>query len=360
MLADLARDHLPDFMQRPGPKGLLLWQVLSLPVILFISWILGRTAGYLLRRLATRATRFTTSNLDDQIVERISKPANLALTVLVAHALVPILDLTSSAYDAVGHFLGVFLVFSLFWSAYRLVDIGQLAIVNSGWFVKTANNVGLLALSMRFVKVLVSVLGLVAMLQELGYQVTGIIAGLGIGGLAVALAAQKTLEHVLGSVMLSLDQPFHVGDVIKFEDVTGEVEAIGLRSTRIRTPERTIVSIPNGKLADMRIEAISSRDRIRLATLFTLQPNTSSTQLVQIVDELKRAARGEPLVTNDSVQVWVKELSQTAAVIELICAFETTSFAEFASHRERLLLEALRIVEKVGAKWCTPPAIAAV
>ena len=201
-------------------------------------------------------------------------------------------------------------------------------------------------------------LAVVVMLQELGYQVTGIIAGLGIGGLAVALAAQKTLEHVLGSVMLSLDQPFLVGDVIKFEDITGEVEAIGLRSTRVRTPDRTVVTIPNGKLADMRIEAISSRDRIRLATLLSLTPDTSAAQLERIIAEVKKFLLAQPKTTQDSVLVWLKELTPSAAVIEVICAYDTTLFAEFAAAREAALLEILRIVDAAGARWAVWPVVA--
>lgn len=356
MLADIARDHLPDLFSRPGPKGLLLWQFLSLPIIFAVAWMIGRTLGYVLRKGARRATKFTTTSLDDQIVDRISRPANLALTIISAHLLIPILELVPTAYEAVERILGVALMFAIFWSLFKLVDIAQNGLVNASWFARTANNVGLVALTMRFVKVMVAVMGLVAMLQELGYQVTGIIAGLGIGGLAVALAAQKTLEHVLGSIMLSLDQPFQVGDVIKFEDLTGEVEAIGLRSTRIRTPDRTIVTIPNGKLAEMRIEAISTRDRIRLATTLSLQPQTSRVQLEQIVRELKAEMARQPKLTPASALVWVKEINATAAIIEVICTFDTTSFSEFAGYREEVLLAALAIIENADAKWTTPPA----
>ena len=132
-------------------------------------------------------------------------------------------------------------------------------------------------------KVFVAIGGLVATLAAFGYPVATVLAGLGIGGLALAFGAQKTIENLFGSISLAADQPFRVGDFVKVEDFTGNVERIGMRSTQIRTPDRTLVSIPNGQLADMRIEDFASRDRIRFAATVGLVYGTTEPQVRRVV-----------------------------------------------------------------------------
>ena len=122
----------------------------------------------------------------------------------------------------------------------------------------------------NLLKAAVMVMGAITTAATFGYPVTTVVAGLGIGGIAFAFGAQKTVENLFGSIALAADQPCRVGDTVKVEDVVGQVEYIGTRSTRIRTADRTLVTIPNGRLADSRIESYAVRDRIRLATTITL------------------------------------------------------------------------------------------
>src|SRR5439155_709353 len=117
-------------------------------------------------------------------------------------------------------------------------------------------------LGRRTLKVFVAVVAFIAALQNFGFNVTGLIAGLGVGGLAVALAAQKTVENLFGSVSLVADQPVRVGDVCRFGDTVGTVEDIGLRSTRVRTVDRTLVTIPNAQFSTLALDNLSQRDRI--------------------------------------------------------------------------------------------------
>ena len=133
----------------------------------------------------------------------------------------------------------------------------------------------------QFGKLVVGAIALMVALSALGYPVTSVIAGLGIGGVALALAAQKTVENLFGSVSILADQPFQVGDTIRVDTVEGTVETIGLRSTRMRTVDRTLIIIPNGKLADMRIESLGPRDRMRFATRLSLVLLQRSGELAQ-------------------------------------------------------------------------------
>ena len=135
-----------------------------------------------------------------------------------------------------------------------IVDAALRWAADSPWGRTHAQGASMLPSVRRATKVAVVALGAVAVLAQVGYPVGSLLAGLGLGGLAVALAAQKTVENLIGSVTIGLDVPFKVGDFVRADGAEGTVEAIGLRSTRLRTLDRTVVTIPNGKLADARIE----------------------------------------------------------------------------------------------------------
>ena len=126
-------------------------------------------------------------------------------------------------------------------------------------------------LARRALKAFVVLIALLAVFQNLGFNATGILAGLGVGGLAVALAAQKSLENLFGGLSLIADQPVRVGDMCRFGSQQGTVEDIGLRSTRVRTLDRTVVTIPNADFATMQLENLAARDRMRLTATIGLR-----------------------------------------------------------------------------------------
>ena len=130
----------------------------------------------------------------------------------------------------------------------------------------------------RVIDVLVLFAGLLFTFYHFGVDPTAALAGLGVGGIAVALAAQKTLENVVGGISLIADQAVRVGDTLKLGDILGTVEDVGLRSIRIRTLDRTIVSVPNGQIATMSIEILSARDKFWFHPLVSLRLDTTPAQ----------------------------------------------------------------------------------
>jgi MscS family membrane protein len=197
----------------------------------------------------------------------------------------------------------------------------------------------------------------------LGYQATTLLAGLGIGGVALALAAQKTVENLFGTFSLAVDQPFREGDSIRIDGAEGVVEAVGLRSTRIRTADRTVVSIPNGKLADMRVETLSRQDKLRFFCSVPLT-HARTAQLEQLLKKLDGLLASEPLIDPPSASARVVALTNVGVNIEAAAMLATTDGAKFAEARARLLLGILRSVEEVGVRLAgtvqtievTPPA----
>ena len=178
--------------------------------------------------------------------------------------------------------------------------------------------------------------------------------GLGIGGLALAFGAQKTIENLFGSISLAADQPFRVGDFVKIEDFTGNVERIGMRSTQIRTLDRTLISLPNGKLADMQIEDFASRDRIRLAATVSLAYGTTEEQVRRVVAGIETMLRAHPKVWPEVVVARLAALSVSSLDVEVLCWFETRDYGEFRDYRQEALLGIMGVVREAGTGLAFP------
>jgi MscS family membrane protein len=184
--------------------------------------------------------------------------------------------------------------------------------------------------------------------------VASLLAGLGIGGIALALAAQKTVENLFGSVAIGVDQPFRVGDMVKVEDVQGWVESIGMRSTRIRTLDRTLVSFPNGKLADTRCENIQVRDRLRLYANLALSYGTTAAQMRAVLSGIEAALRSHPRISADPPMVRFTELKESVLNVEVNAWFATQDWLEFTVLRQELYLRFMEVVEQSGASFAFP------
>jgi MscS family membrane protein len=211
-----------------------------------------------------------------------------------------------------------------------------------------------LVFASRFGKTVVAAFALIALFSELGYPVTTLLAGLGVGGIAVALSAQKSLENLIGAFAIAMDQPFREGDFIRVDGMLGTVELIGMRSTRIRTVDRTLVSIPNGKLSEMRIETFAARDRVRMGFTFGLTYTTTEAQLRGVINDFNELLSKSPKIWPDGRSVRFVGLGDSSLNIEAGCLFGTSDFDEFAKLREDVLLGLMKIVEQHGAAFAMP------
>ena len=173
------------------------------------------------------------------------------------------------------------------------------------------------------------------------------------GGIAIAFAAQKTVENFFGAVSIGVDQPLRVGDFVKAEGTLGTVESIGLRSTRIRTLDRTLVTVPNGKLADMQIETFAERDRIRMAVVVGLEYGTTAKQLRAVIAGIESLLRAHPKVWPDVIVRFVG-FGASSLDLDVWAWFQTTDFAEFRDIRQEVLLGIMEVVETNGCSFAFP------
>jgi MscS family membrane protein len=349
-----AREHLPMLLLRPGPQELLLWQWLALPILAALAWGAGRLFAWVTRSVLSRVFARTRTSWDDAFLEEILNPLVLAWSLGFAYLLLPWLGLSIPARAFLHAVLDAGVVVALFWGLWRSVEVAGRALEESQWGRASASARSVLAIGVRMGKFLVVGMGLIAALSQLGYPVTSLLAGLGLGGLALALAAQKTGEHLLGSISLVVDQPFRVGDFVKIEDFVGSVEAIGLRSTRFRTLDRTLISLPNGRLADMRLESFTARDRMRLACTIGLVYGTRATQMREVLEGLEGALRAHPRIWPDAIVVRFKEIAASSLDIEVMAWFETEEWSEFQLIRQEVLLQFMEVVERAGTSLAFP------
>jgi MscS family membrane protein len=188
----------------------------------------------------------------------------------------------------------------------------------------------------------------------LGFNMSTALAGVGILTLAVGFGAQKSIENLFGGVFVLGDEVIRVGDVCKFGDRTGTVEDIGLRSTRVRTEERTLLAIPNGTVATINIENLSRRDKILFKTVLGLHVDTSAEHLRNVLSEIRGVLSGHEKIEKNTMRVRLTELAATAINVELVCYVLTRDFDEFAAVREDLLLRIMSFVEDSGTSLASP------
>ena len=212
----------------------------------------------------------------------------------------------------------------------------------------------LMVLGERIIKATIFVAGVLAVLSRLGFNMSTALAGLGIGGLAIGFGAQKTIENLFGGVSVLGDEVIRVGDVCRFGDRTGTVEDIGLRSTRVRTDERTLLAIPNGTVATINVENLSRRDKILFTTKLGLRSESKSDHVRYVLAEIRRLLYSHARVESASVRVRLVDIAGTSLTVDVFSYILTRDFNEYAAVREDLLLRMLDIVADSGSGLALP------
>jgi MscS family membrane protein len=204
------------------------------------------------------------------------------------------------------------------------------------------------------VQLLIVVLAVLVWLDNAGFNITTLLAGLGVGGLAVALALQKPLEDVLGALSLYTQQPVRVGDFCRIGTETGTIEEIGLRTTRIRTLANTVIAIPNARLATDAIDNISAREKILYRPILRLRYDTSPEQIHQVLEGIRDMFTSHERVLQDNHRVRFKEIADDALLVEAYAYLDTTDWAEYLELAEQLNIQILEIVARAGTSLSLP------
>ena len=345
---------LPGFLVTTRLFSTPLWRLLALVLLIPASFALA----WAMVRLLQAGQRLWLRLRRHQVVEDIHKsfagPATLILTVVF--------------YQLGAHFIGSPLLIREY---YRRVS-GLVLIAGVAWLVVRVikrwgerarlqslagsglRNGAIILLGQRIFNAFVIVFAGLMGLSMLGVDITAAVAGLGIGSIGIAFAAQKTLENLLGGISILGDQVIRVGETCRIGEEIGTVEDISLRSTRIRTLAGTTLSVPNGQLANMNVENISRRKKSLLQARIGLRSETSSEQMRSLLEEMRALLLRHPKVDPDVAQVHFIEFGESSLELEVNCLFLTGSRDEFLALREALLLEIMDLLAAAGVGLATP------
>ena len=206
----------------------------------------------------------------------------------------------------------------------------------------------------NLLKLLVLLIAVLFWLNNVGVNITTVLAGLGVGGLAVALALQKPLEDMMGAVTIFSQAPLRVGDLVRYGEVLGQVEDIGLRATRIRTLTNTVVTVPNALIAHQAVENLTYRTKIRYWPTLRLRYDTTAEQLREITRNVVRMLQEHERVHDDPIRARVTDLDADAILVKVHSFMKTTDFAESLEIQEDLHLRVMEIVQSAGARFALP------
>jgi MscS family membrane protein len=338
----------------PGPFEIAWWQWIALLLVVPAAWALGRLLGAITRAVLGRVFARTRTAWDEQLLARIRGPLTLAWSLVVFHPALALLGLSAPAHRRLGSLAAAGAVIALFWGLWRAVAIVTGVLNGLPWASGSPSAGNMLKIAANLARAAIALAGTVAVLGAFGYPVATLLAGLGIGGLAFAFGAQKTVENLFGSVSLAVDQPFRVGDFVKVDDFVGTVEEIGLRSTRFRTLDRTLISIPNGSLSDQRLESFTARDRMRLATTIGVEYGTTHEQMLQVLEGFERVLRSHPRIWPDAMVIKFKEFGASSLDIEVMAWFAVPTWGDFQACRQEVLLGFMEVVERAGTSFAFP------
>jgi MscS family membrane protein len=349
----LIENKLPQSLVRNVILGMPLWQwlalLVSIPVAFAIGWAL-----VLLLAIPRRLWLKFRNRPNLHSYSRVSKPLLVTFSTLAHRVIAAYLGLPLLPRLYYYRTIGVLISIGFFWF---LLRVTSLTMQRLRIHAISAGRIGtgtLMVLAERLLTAFVAITAILAILAILGFNLTTVLAGLGIGGIAIAFAAQKTLENLFGGISVLADEVIRVGDYCRFADRTGTVEDISLRSTRVRTDARTELSIPNGTLATMNIENFTRRDKIQFNPVLAIKYETTADQLRYLLAEIRRMLYEHPKVESASATVRFANFDSSSLRLEINSYVLTRDSTEFIAVREDLLLRLLDIVEQSGASFALP------
>ena len=307
----------------------------------------------LLRPFEAIASKTETA-VDEELIESAKRPLGWLFNVLAFYLAVVLLQLPKGLNDVLVLLLRTVGTIVLAWLLYNGVAVLVKAMESFAQSTESEIDDHLVPLIQKLLRVVIVIVTVVMIIQQWGYDVTSLIAGLGLGGLAFALAAKDTLANWFGSVMIFTDRPFKIGDWIKTKHGEGVVEDIGLRSTKIRTFSKSLITVPNSDVATTSVENFSQMTSRRIKANIGLTYGTTSAQIERIVDRIRELF----LESDDFVpEAWYVNFSgfgDSSLDIMLYCFTNTVVYAEFLEIRQKLFFDIMAIVEEEGSGFAFP------
>jgi MscS family membrane protein len=337
-LIDLWNQLAPDF------RGTIARILLATLVLMFV-WgarkLLAAIVVSPLRRAAERSQR----RWDDVLLDSIIVPARVLIIALGLAIGAEILQIDPITNIFVQHLIRTLVVVALFMAGIRAVDIIAPSSVRLFGVTGLSISERLLPFLRTVMKLLFVALCVLVIVQEWGYDASGLIAGLGVGGLAISLAAQDTIKNLFGFTTIVGDQPFMVGDFIKTNDVEGTVEHVGVRSTRIRQMDQAYVTVPNSVLANSAILNWSRLSKRWINMTLRITYDARRDDIQSLLEQVRAMLKSREHVAPDGMLVSFINFGDAGMEILIRCYITLADWPSFTAEREQINLEIMKIVE---------------
>lgn len=335
--------------------------------ILFIGFVFLRFfSRFFSRMLFKFFKRFSAEVKIDKFVELLVKPIELLLIVTIVYWALNQLDhplhevlfkrkkSTITYFDVIDKVYVFFVILSVFWILLRIVDFIALVFEYKASLTDTKSDDQLVLFIRELVKILIIIIGIFVMLgMVFEINVLTLITGLGIGGIAVALAAKDSLENLFGSFTIFIDKPFVVGDLVKVDNIEGTVEKVGFRSTQIRGTDRSIVTFPNKAMIDGALENLTLRNFRRVKFTLGITYDTDAETIRKIVAEINELIRNHPKMNEEGIAVF-EEFGDYSLRLMVLYFIEMMDYYEYLKIKEEMNYAIAAIVHKHGSTFAYP------
>lgn len=353
----LGTDKLLELLPAGGSKyfGLYTWQLVGILILITAAFILHKLFTFVFEKLIIELmVRLGYKRLADEVVIPVAKPISFLVIFPLLILFVPVLQLpiTMAEYVIIG-LRAIWPIFAIVFF-YRLVDIVSLYFRRLADKTESTLDDQLVPLVRKVLKTFVVIIGGLFILDNLEFDITGLIAGISIGGLAFALAAQDTIKNFFGSLMIFVDRPFQVGDWITSGDVDGTVEEVGFRSTRIRTFRDSLMYIPNGVITNQMIDNHGLRVYRRFMTTLSLTYDTPPERIEVFVEGLKEIVKRHDKTRKDYYEIHMNDMASSSLNIMFYIFFKVPSWSEELRARHEILLDIITLAEKLGVNFAFP------
>ena len=349
--------YLPRVLVEREIFSIELYRWIAAPVAITLLFAVTRLLTWLLSLLINSLIHRFSGQREDRTISISSRGPIWLLIFSIALRIFGKIGTTALSRHLWESLSAILIVVAVAWLLIRVTRITTNVAAARMRRLQAPEKIALANLTGRLVQILVGLSALLIVLRIFGVDLTGILAGLGLGGIALAFGAQKTLENFLGGVMIIWDESVRVGDDCRVGGYAGVVEDIGLRSTRVRTVDRSLVYIPNAQLSVMSLENLTERDKILFRHIVGLRHETTSDQLRKVLHRTYQMLLEHPRVEPSSARVRFMGLGESSLNIEMFAHVNETTVPAFLEVQQELLLETMSVVEECGARLSMPSQI---
>ncbi|MDC9725749.1 MAG: mechanosensitive ion channel family protein [Gammaproteobacteria bacterium] len=328
------------------------WQWIGILIVILIGMVADKTLAWFLARNVTLWQRKNTGyqDLDNTVL----RPLGLMAMALIWWFGLGLLALPDTALIILSVAVKLLVSLSAIWSAFRLVDVVHALLMKKANATDNKFDDLLVPMISKSMKVFVVVIGIIFSADNLNVDVTSLLAGLGLGGLAFALAAKDLLGNFFGSLTVLLDRPFHIGDWVIIGDVEGSVEQVGFRSTRIRTFYNSLITLPNALLTTTKIDNMGARRYRRMKTMLGLTYDTPPEKIDAFCEGVRSLIQLHPYMRKDYYQVYFNQYNAASLDILVYVFWETPDWNTELRERHRFLLDVLRLAKQLDVEFAYP------